>query len=123
MIFALLEIHRGNPAHAVELLQSSLRYELGENAGLGPAYVRGEAYLQMRDGKQAAPEFQKILDHRGLDPFDFPLATLGLARAQSLQSDSASARSKYQDFFALWKDADSDIPILKQAKAEYEKLH
>jgi serine/threonine protein kinase/predicted Zn-dependent protease len=122
LILALLEIHHGNAAHAIELLQPSLRYEFGENAALGPAYVRGEAYLQLHDGKQAASEFQKILDHRGLDPFDFPLATLGLARAQSLQGDSSTARSKYQDFFALWKDADPDIPIFKQAKVEYAKL-
>jgi len=122
LILALLEIHRGNAAHAIETLQPSLRYEFGENAALGPAYVRGEAYLQLHNGKQAASEFQKILDHRGLDPFDFPLATLGLARAYSLQGDSSTARSKYQDLFTLWKDADPDIPILKQAKAEYAKL-
>jgi len=117
-----LEIRRSNPGHAVELLQASLPYEQGEYAGLTPAYVRGEAFLQMRDGSRAAKEFQKILDHRGLAPFDFPLATLSLARAYVLSGDTTKARAAYQDFLALWKDADPDVPILKQAKAEYAKL-
>jgi eukaryotic-like serine/threonine-protein kinase len=121
-ILALIEMQRGNPARAVELLQPSMPYELGETAGLTPAYERGEAYLQMREGKKAAEEFQKIVDHRGIDPFDFPLANLGLARAYTLQGDTAKARVKYQDFFSLWKDADPDVPILKQARAEYAKL-
>jgi tetratricopeptide (TPR) repeat protein len=122
IILALAEIRRGNPTHAVELLQTSLPYELGESAGLTPAYVRGEAYLQMHEGSKAGNEFQKILDHRGIDPFDFALANLGLARAYVLQKDTAKARIKYQDFFALWKDADPDIPVLKKAKAEFAKL-
>ncbi len=69
-------------------------------------------------------EFQKVLDHRGVDPLSilYPLAHLGLARAAVLQGDAAKARKAYQDFFALWKDADPDIPILQQAKQEYEKL-
>ena len=121
-IRALVEMHRGNPARAVELLQSSLPYELGEYAGLTPAYERGEAFLQMREGKEAAQEFQKIIDHRGVDPFDFPLAKLGQARAYALQGDKANARARYDDFFALWKDADPDVPILKAARAEYGKL-
>jgi predicted Zn-dependent protease len=90
---------------------------LGEVALLAPAYVRGEAYLQMHDGKNAAEEFQKILDHRGVDPFDFPLATLGLARAYAMQGDTAKAKAAYQDFLTLWKDAEPDIPILKEAKS------
>jgi serine/threonine protein kinase len=121
-VLALIEIRRGNPARAIELLQIALPYELGEGAGLTPAYERGEAYLHMRDGAKAAVEFQKIQDHRGLDPFDFALANLNLGRAYALQKDNAKARAKYQDFFALWKDADPDIPILKEAKAEYAKL-
>jgi tetratricopeptide (TPR) repeat protein len=107
----------------VELLQPALQYELGEFANLTPAYERGEAYLQMFDGKKAAEEFQKIVDHRGIDPFDYPLANLGLARAYALQGDAAKARVKYQDFFSQWKDADPDIPLLKQSQAEYAKLH
>ena len=84
--------------------------------------MRGEAYLQMHEGSKAGNEFLKIVDHRGIDPFDFGLANLDLARAYVLQKDTANARIKYQDFFALWKDADPDIPILKQAKAEYARL-
>ena len=121
-IQALAQMHRGNPARAVELLQASLPYELGEYAGLTPAYERGEAFLQMREGKEAEQEFQKIIDHRGVDPFDFPLAKLGQARACALQGDKAKARARYDDFFALWKDADPDVPLLKSAKAEYGKL-
>jgi len=121
-LLALIEMRRGNPGRAIELLEAPLPYELGETAGLTPAYERGEAYLQMHDGTRAAVEFQKIVDHRGLDPFDFPLATLGLARAYALQGDTAKARAKYQDFLALWKNADPDVPILKEAKAEYARL-
>ena len=121
-VLAVVEIRQGNPARAVELLQVSSPYELGEYAGLTPVYVRGEAYLQTHDGSKAAEEFQKILNHRGSDPFDYALAHLGLGRAYALSGDTAKARTAYQDFFALWKDADPDIPILKQAKAEYAKL-
>jgi eukaryotic-like serine/threonine-protein kinase len=86
--------------------------------------VRGEAFLRAHDGAKAAVEYQKILDHQGLDPvsIDFPLAHLGLARAYALQGDAAKAKIAYQDFFAAWKDADPDVPVLKTAKAEYEKL-
>jgi eukaryotic-like serine/threonine-protein kinase len=121
VILALVETRQGNPAHAVELLQASSAYELGEDFRLSTAYVRGEAYLQMHDGKNAAEEFQKMLEHRALAPF-FPLAKLGSARAYQLQGDAAKARAAYNDFFTLWKDADPDIPILKQAKAEYAML-
>ncbi len=122
VIEALIEIRRGNASRAVELLQSASSYEFGERAGLSPAYVRGEAYLQMRDGAKAAVEFQKFLDHRGLDPFDLAWADLKVARAYALENDNVKARTKYQDFFALCKDADPDVPILKQAQAEYAKL-
>jgi hypothetical protein len=90
-----------------------------------PLYLRGQAYLLLHRGKDAAVEFQKILDHRGI-VLNFPLgalAHLGLARAYALQGDTTKARTVYQDFFALWKDADPDIPVLQQAKAEYAKLH
>jgi Tfp pilus assembly protein PilF len=89
-----------------------------------PVYVRGEAYLQAHSGAAAAAEFQKILDHRGV-VVNFPLGALahvGLARAYALSGDAPKAKTAYQDFFALWKDADPDIPILKESKAEYEKL-
>jgi tetratricopeptide (TPR) repeat protein len=91
---------------------------------LYPVYVRGEAYLAARKGSEAAAEFQKILDHRGIvlnEPIG-ALAHLQLGRAYTLSGDTAKAKAAYQDFLTLWKDADPDIPILKQAKAEYAKL-
>ena len=89
-----------------------------------PVYVRGQAYLALHDGKSAETEFQKFVDHRGIVT-NFPLgalARLQLARAYAVQGDSAKARSAYLEFLTFWKDADPDIPILKQAKAEYAKL-
>ena len=91
---------------------------------LYPVYVRGEAYLAAHKGEEAAAEFQKILDHRGIvlnEPIG-ALAHLQLCRAYAMQGDLPRARAAYQDFLTLWKDADSDIPILRQAKAEYAKL-
>jgi len=90
-----------------------------------PVYLRGQAYLQMRKGKEAAAELQKMIEHRGI-VLNFPtgaLARLGLARACALEGDKVKASAAYQDFLTLWKDADSEIPILKQAKADYAKLH
>ena len=118
------ELQRGNGAKAVELLKPTADYEFGFIGGGVPAYLRGLAYLQTKQAKEAGAEFQKIIDHKGavgIGPY-VPLARLGLARAYALQGDAAKARTSYQDFFALWKDADPDIPILKQAKAEYAKL-
>jgi serine/threonine protein kinase/tetratricopeptide (TPR) repeat protein len=118
------ELQRGSGVKAVELLKPTAEYEFGF-IGLGvPAYLRGLGHLDAKKGKEAGAEFQKVLDHRGaVGPGPYvPLARLGLARAYVLQGDSAKARTAYQDFFALWKDADPDIPILKQAKAEYAKL-
>jgi eukaryotic-like serine/threonine-protein kinase len=91
---------------------------------LYPVYVRGQVYLAAHRGSEAAFEFQKILDHRGVvlnEPIG-ALAHLGLARAHALQGDTTKAKAAYEDFLALWKDADPDVPILKQAKAEYAKL-
>jgi tetratricopeptide (TPR) repeat protein len=122
-IHAQLALSRNDSSKAIEALQTAAPYELG-SGGLYPVFVRGEAHLAVHQGSEAAPEFQKILDHRGIvlnSPIG-ALAHLGLARAYVLQGDTAKAKSAYQDFFALWKDADPDIPILKQAKAEYEKL-
>jgi tetratricopeptide (TPR) repeat protein len=89
-----------------------------------PAYVRGEAYLALHQGPQAAAEYQKILEHRGivLNCLNGALAHLGLARAYVLQGDTVKAKAAYQDFLTLWKDADPDIPILIAAKEEYAKL-
>ena len=99
-------------------------YEAGFASRLVPNYVRGQAYLKARQGKEAAAEFQKILDHRGVCQTApaCALPHLQLGRARALSGDAAAARTAYQDFFAIWKDADPAIPILKEAKAEYGKL-
>jgi eukaryotic-like serine/threonine-protein kinase len=126
-IRAQIATSRDNPAQAIKLLQAALPYELGQvppAPSLYPVYARGQAYLRAKQAGEAAQEFQKILDHRGIvlnSPLG-ALAHLWLARAYILQKDQQKARTKYQDFFSLLKDADPDIPILNQAKAEYEKL-
>ncbi|MGB9244195.1 MAG: protein kinase, partial [Candidatus Acidiferrales bacterium] len=124
-------ISRKNPDEAIRLLDDTSKYELGQalpqsevGALLYPIYVRGEAYLSMGRGGEAAREFQKFLDNRSVvqnGPLG-ALAHLGLGRAYTLQGDTQKALTAYQDFFALWKDADPDIPILIAAKAEYAKL-
>jgi len=124
-------MNHGEPAKAIELLQVSVPYELGVPlswfSGFGalyPVYVRGEAYLAARQGAEAAAEFQKILDHRGIvasDPIG-ALARWRLGKALVLSGDTAKAKAAYLDFLTLWKDADSDIPIFKEAKAEYARL-
>jgi eukaryotic-like serine/threonine-protein kinase len=123
-IRAAVALEHNNADRALELLKRASALELGAEGNLWPVYLRGEAYLVLRDGSAAAAEFQKFIDHRGMVG-SFPLgalAHLGIARAYALQGDTAKARAKYQDFLALWKDADPDIPILKEAKAEYAKL-
>jgi len=130
-IRAAIELSRGNAARAEGLTERARPYELAAPStpptdlrALYPSYVRGQAYLAMHRGNDAAVEFQRILDHRGLNgnsPLG-ALAHLEIGRAYSLSGEPAKARAAYQDFFALWKDADPDIPILKQAKAEYAKL-
>jgi eukaryotic-like serine/threonine-protein kinase len=121
---AAVEVAHGNASKAVELLQAASSYELGGPSLLLPAFVRGQAHLLARNGTAADAEFRKLLDHRGIvlnQPFG-ALAHLQLGRAHILTGDIASARADYQDFLTLWKDADPDVPILKQAKAEYAKL-
>ena len=130
-IRAAIELDRNNPAEAIKLLQSAESFELGAvlftadwSAPLHPAYIRGEAYLRLHQGKKAATEYQKFVDHWGAvrnSPLG-ALARLGLGRAYAMQGDSEKAHAAYQEFFTLWKDADSDIPILKRAKAEYANL-
>ena len=119
---AEIERHHGNAGRAIELMERAKAYELAE--GLGAAYVRGLAYLQSRQGGLAAAEFEKIINHPGvIGNNDIgPLARLGLARARAMTGDKSGARVAYQDFLSLWKDADPDIPTLKQAKAEYARL-
>jgi tetratricopeptide (TPR) repeat protein len=128
---AYIELRSGHPAQALELLQRVTPYDLAfplpqfsEGGTLYPPYVRGQAHLALHQGKEAAAEFQKFNDHRTV-VINFPLASLarlGIARAYVLQGDTAKARSAYQDFLALWKDADPDIPVLIASKAEYAKL-
>ncbi len=119
---AAIQLQRGNYDNAIQILQPVIRYDRA--TGFTTMMMRGTAYLGLCDGKSAAAEFQKIVDNRGLSPLDFayPLAYLNLGRAAKLEGDIPRSRKAYQDFFALWKDADPDIPILKEAKAEYEKL-
>jgi len=111
---------------AIELLRTMGTYDMSVEATLAPVYLRGRAYLVEGNGNAAAAEFQKILDHPGLVGLGLKpvgaLAHLGLARAYFLQGDKAKSRAAYKDFLELWKDADPDIPIFQQAKAEYAKL-
>ncbi len=128
---AKIALLRSNPQQALDALGIAAPYELGLPSysfynwpNLYPVYVRGEAYLAAHRGSEAAAEFHKILDHRGIvlnEPIG-ALAHLQLARAYVLQGDISKAKAAYQDFLTLWKDADPDIPILKQAKAEFAKL-
>ncbi len=124
IVRAQLERNRGNPAQAVQLLESVRRYELGEIARFWCIYVRGLAYLDQKQGSEAAGEFHRILDHRGIDITSvlYSLARLGLARSLALTGDTSRSRKEYQDFLAAWKDADSDLPILVAARQEYEEL-
>jgi eukaryotic-like serine/threonine-protein kinase len=121
-IRAATELQQGKSAKAIELLEDARRYE--PMAEFWPQYLRALAYLKLNKGAEAAVEFQKILDHRGEAPLSalYPLAHLGLGRAAILSGNKAKARTAYQDFFALWKDADANIPILSQARLEYESL-
>jgi eukaryotic-like serine/threonine-protein kinase len=127
-ILAAVALQSKDANRAVELLRLSSTIELSQpmevTGSLFPVYLRGEAYLMLHDGDAAAAEFRKFFDHRGLVA-NFPwgaLARLGLARAYAMQKDTARARATYQDFLALWKDADPDIPIYQRAKADYAKL-
>ena len=123
-VAALTAVNRKAPEQAIEALRSAEPYEFGIGQGLLPVYFRGLAYLQAKRGAEAAAEFQKIVDHRGIDPTgpEHSLANLGLGRAYVISGDIAKAKAAYQDFLALWKDADPDVPILKEAKAEYSQL-
>jgi predicted Zn-dependent protease len=123
-IRAAIQLRNEKAIRAIELLEPVKNYELGVSASLYPAYLRGEAFLALRQGGEAATEFRKFLDHRGRTRNDpkGALAHLQLARAYALQGDTPKAKAAYQDFLTLWKNADPEIPILKQAKSEYAKL-
>jgi len=123
LVQARIELQRDNAAQAIQLLETTRPFE-----GYAPfqiAYLRGQAYLKLQKGAEAATEFQKILDHRGSQPTSpiYVVAHLGLARAAALQGDTAKARKAYEDFFALWKDADANVPVLIEARKEYDKLN
>jgi tetratricopeptide (TPR) repeat protein len=127
-IHAVMEINRHNPSKAVELLRAAQPYELGNPSPsvgpLSPVYFRGYAYIAAGQGREAAREFQRVIDNRGIvqnSPVG-ALAYLGLARARAASGDAPGARTAYQDFLALWKDADPEVPILKEARAEYAKM-
>jgi predicted Zn-dependent protease len=129
---ALFSLNAGDPAAAIQVLQIASRYDLAFGrvglvayfGGLYPVYVRGVAYLAAGQPTEAAGEFQRILDHRSIvlvDPMD-ALARLQLARALARSGDTVKAKSAYNDLFTLWKNADPDIPVLKEARAEYARL-
>jgi len=130
-IQAELALRRHDPTKAIEELQSAAPYELGSpgntaafTPSLYPIYLRGQAYLAAQSGSEAAAEFEKILKWRGVvlnEPIA-PLVHLGLAHAYAMQGDTSRARAAYKDFLTLWNDADPDVPILRQTRAEYEKL-
>jgi len=124
LIRAEMERNHGNAAEATQLLEAVRGYDLGIVAGVGNNYLRGSLYLLQRKGNEAAGEFQKIIDHRGVDGISplHTLAHLGKARAAAISGDMATSRKEYQDFFAFWKDADQDLPILVEAKKEYQQL-
>jgi DNA-binding winged helix-turn-helix (wHTH) protein/tetratricopeptide (TPR) repeat protein len=132
VLHGVLALHRHQPAIAIERLEPAAPYELGTPrsnlqgffGALYPVYVRGEAYLAAHRGEEAAAEFQKVLNHRGIVISDIvgALAYLQLGRAYALAGNNVQARSAYQKFLSLWKDADPDIPVLQQAKAEYKRL-
>ena len=123
-IRAAIELNRKNPAAAIEALRRAVPYDLASDSYGLTLYYRGLAYLELKSGKEAASQFQKILDNHGLvtTHVNWPLAHLGLARAYAMQGDTAKAKAAYQDFLTLWKGADPDIPIFIAAKAEYAKL-
>jgi tetratricopeptide (TPR) repeat protein len=124
LVNAGIEKSRGNFAQAIQLLESERSYEMGITLGVSVNYARGNFYLQQRMANEAAKEFKTIIDHPGIDFFSpaHVLAHLGLGRAAAISGDTAGARKAYQDFFALWQDADADLPALVQARREYEEL-
>ena len=123
-IRAAIALRRSSPAEAIRQLEQVTLYEYDETGVLSAVYLRGQAYVKLGQPNKAAAEFQRILDHPYLTgEFEIgALSHLQLGHAQAMMGDKAAARKSYQDFFSLWKDADPDVPILKEAKAEYAKL-
>ena len=122
---AALDLNHRNPAAAIEDLRPAVPYDLGTDSGGLTLYYRGLAYLELKSGKEAAAQFQKILDNRGVVMTDiyWPLAHLGLARAYAQIGETEKSLAQYREFLTLWKNADPDLRILREAKAEYAKLH
>jgi tetratricopeptide (TPR) repeat protein len=126
-VHAAVKLQQQDPDAAIDLLRGTAQYDLAFNDSfdfLYPAYIRGLAYLESGDGRSAAGEFQKLIDNPGMswDYITGPLARLQLGRAQRLMGDNASARNSYEEFLSIWKDADPDLPVFRQAKAEYAEL-
>jgi eukaryotic-like serine/threonine-protein kinase len=124
---AAVKLHQHDPAAAIDLLRGTVQYDLAYSQSfdyLYPAYIRGLAYLESGDGRSAAGEFQKLIDNPGLcgEFITGPLARLQLGRAERLMGDKAAARESYEEFLTIWKDADPDLPVYRQAKAEYAQL-
>jgi len=121
---AAIAIAQGDAARGLQLLEPVRPYDRAIAADFWPPYLRGQAHLQLKDGAEAAADFQSILDHRGENPDSvlYPLAYLGLARAAALAGDTAQARKAYEDFFAAWDDADQDLRPLQEARQEYARL-
>ena len=121
---AAIAVGRGAPAEAITALEAATPTEFGTVAGLVPTFLRGQAYLAKRDAEAARREFQKVLDHRGTDPFApvVPLARLGLARAWQMSGDLDKSRKEYDEFLQIWKNADTDLPLLQRAREERAAL-
>jgi tetratricopeptide (TPR) repeat protein len=122
-----MKLHQNDALGAIAELQPTVKYDLASPTGfnsLYPAYIRGLAYLQIGEGRKAAEEFQKLLDHPGIVGREIigAVSRLQLARAQNMMGDEAAAKKSYEDFLDLWKSADSAIPVYRQAKAEYARL-
>jgi eukaryotic-like serine/threonine-protein kinase len=124
MVGASAELRRQRPEAAIERLRVASPYELGFVAALGPAYLRGRAYLMQGAAPAAAAEFQRVLDHRGVDPFSplYAVSSLGLARARTLAGDLDGSREAYERFLAQWLNADPDVAVLREARQEYAHL-
>jgi len=128
LVQALADLQKRNGVAAVAALEPARAYEKAGGYGNVPSYwvlyLRGQAYLQMKEADKALGELQKIMDHPGWAPVSElrPLAQLEMARAYAMKGDSAKAKSAYQDFFAMWKDAEGDVPVSVAAKMEYGKL-
>jgi len=124
IVRAAIELQRGEAGKAIELLQETAPYDLGAAATYASRYLRGQAYQKAGRSQEAVREYVTILDHRGIDPFSLllPLSRLGLARAAAASGDVAGSRRAYQDLLALWKDADADLAVLREAREEYARL-